>query len=415
MGRTRTSEIALEAEAWLLENPGGNDLLAEVIAVPRPGPADLARWRRLHPREQVEAALRMAECRRRAGAKFRRADRMWLDPIGLEQATAEPVARHKAGRFAGAPVVADLCCGIGGDALALGAVARLVVPVDADPGMARRAAWNALVYDVAGQVAPVAGRAERFRIPPKALVHIDPDRRAGDVRARSLRDYVPGWPFLASLMASTAGGALKLGPASDFDARLGPNVEIELISLDGECKEATAWFGRLAGGRRRATVLPAGATWTDRDGPLSPRLPVIRDAPWAFDPDPALVRSGLLDGFAAAHGLGRIAPGVDLLGGEHRVDSPFLAAFEVLETLPIDLKRLRRLVADRALGPLEIKIRGLDLRPETLRPQLRPPGPNPATLLLLGGPQHGRGQALLARRPPARDGSRAAPGASTGE
>ena len=45
-----------------------------------------------------------------------------------------------------------------------------------------------------------------------------------------------------------------------------PGFEIELISLRGECKEATVWFGELASCRRRATRLPEGVTWTDRDG-----------------------------------------------------------------------------------------------------------------------------------------------------
>jgi hypothetical protein len=108
------------------------------------------------------------------------------------------------------------------------------------------------------------------------------------------------------------------------------------------------------------------------------------------------VRAGLLDGFAAAHGLQRMSAGVDILTATELVASPFLSAFEVLEELPVDLKRLRSAVARLGLGPLEIKVRGLDLRPETLRSQLRPPGPNPATLLLVGGP--GLHRAILAQR-----------------
>ena len=57
---------------------------------------------------------------------------MWFERTGLEQATAEPVARHKARRFAGrTATVIDLCCGIGGDTLALADWAE-VVAVDLD-------------------------------------------------------------------------------------------------------------------------------------------------------------------------------------------------------------------------------------------------------------------------------------------
>ncbi len=338
-----TSEV--DAESWVLTTEEGRSLLAEVATVAVPGPSDVSRWRRAATADRVAAALRLASARRRGRAKFARADRMWLDPTGLEQATAEDVARHKARRFSGA-VVVDLCAGIGGDAVAMAGGAR-VLAVDADAGMCRRLAWNAEVYDVSHRVAPVRARAEAFGIPPGALVHVDPDRRAGpEARARRLLDYVPGLDFLKALPERATAGAIKLGPASDFEAHFGsPAFEVELISLRGECKEATAWFGGLASCRRRATRLPEGETWTDRDGPPSARSGVAPPSSWIYDPDPALIRSGLVSSFAAAHGLGRCAEGVDFLTGPDRVVSPFLAAFEVMEVVPFDLKTLRRLVA----------------------------------------------------------------------
>jgi len=322
---------------------------------------------------------------------------MWFDPTGLEQATAEPVARHKARRFAEATVL-DLCAGIGGDAMALAAAARRVIAVDRDPGMCRRALWNAGVYEVADRVAPVCARAETVPLPPEALVHVDPDRRAcSATRAKNLHGYVPGPEFLRALSRSSRGGAVKLGPASDFDAHFGgPRVEVELVSLGGECKEATVWFGDLVTCRRRASTLPAGLSWTDRDGPEGVHVAAGPLGAWVFDPDPALVRSGLLDAFAVAHGLNRVAEGIGLLTGADRLASAFLTAFEVQQVLPLDLKRLRRLVAELGLGPLEIKARGLDLRLETLHDRLRPGGTRPATLLLVGGLDPAR--AILARR-----------------
>ena len=273
-----------------------------------------------------------------------------------------------------------------------------VVAVDLDEGMTRRARWNAEVHGVGHRLAPLRARVEETAIPPDCLVHIDPDRRAhSTTRARSIDGYAPGLGTLHALVAQARGGAIKLGPACDFEAAFaGLPVEIEVVSLGGECKEATVWFGDLAGATRRATCLPDGATWTDRDAP--PSAPRLADRPcdWVFDPDPSLGRAGLLDGFAAAHGLARLGPSCDLLTGPDRVDSPFLSAFEVDETMPLDLKRLRRAVADRHLGPLEIKTRGLDLRPEDLRKTLRPDGPNPATLLLVGG--RGPSMAIVARR-----------------
>ncbi|HEX2156784.1 MAG TPA: SAM-dependent methyltransferase, partial [Actinomycetes bacterium] len=70
-----------------------------------PGPLDPAeelrvgtRLRERFPAELVAAALAQQELRVRAAAKFPAADRMWFTREGLEQASAEPLARHRAAR-----------------------------------------------------------------------------------------------------------------------------------------------------------------------------------------------------------------------------------------------------------------------------------------------------------------------------
>jgi hypothetical protein len=321
---------------------------------------------------------------------------MWVDPVGIEQCTSEIVAKHKAARFACALAV-DLCAGIGGDAIALASRSD-VVAVDLDPGMCRRIAYNAGVYTVADRVLPVRARAETFSIPESAWVHLDPDRRAiRSNRARSLDDYAPGPAFWNSLPGRVAAGAIKLSPASDFSRHFpSPEYEVELISLRGECKEATAWFGSLASCRRRATRLPEDVTWTDRDGPSSERAAVSPLLTWIYDPDPSLLRAGLLDGFALIHRLSRVAEGIDYLTGENLISTPFLRAFEVKDVSPLDLKRLRQMIVKNQIGTLEIKVRGMDITPESLRARIGPRGERSATLLVIGGP--GPARAVLAQR-----------------
>ncbi len=323
---------------------------------------------------------------------------MWLDSLGLEQATSEAVARYKACRFDG-PLIVDLCAGIGGDSIALAGMAP-VLAVDCDHGRCRRIGWNAEVYGVADRILVCRSRAESIAIPQDAWVHVDPDRRAaGPDRARRIAEYSPGIPFLRSLMQRVSAGAIKLGPASDFARQFpDPECEIELISLSGECKEATLWFGAAASCRRRATRLPESVTWTDRDAHLQGRSQVLTVpvSQYLYDPDPALLRSGLLDGFAAAHDLCRIATDVDYLTAPHLVATPFLSAFRVEMISPFDMKQLKRLIVQQDIGPLEIKLRGLRITPQQLRSQLRSTGSRPATLILIGGRE--RARAVLAER-----------------
>src|SRR5260370_314487 len=72
--------------------------------------------RAAYPVDLVVAALAQHELRLRAQAKFSRAMDMFFTRAGLEQASAEVIARHRMARYEGAGLVADLCCGIGGGA-----------------------------------------------------------------------------------------------------------------------------------------------------------------------------------------------------------------------------------------------------------------------------------------------------------
>jgi hypothetical protein len=379
-----------------LNTDAGSRLLAEIALVRSIRPSDIARLRQWAPPAVVSAAFRLSDARKKAAAKFERGHQMWVEPIGIEQATSEPVARHKAARFT-CPVAVDLCAGIGGDALALAAKSS-VLAVDLDQGMCRRLRHNASLYQVADRILAVRSRAENFPIPAGAWLHLDPDRRTvGPRRARSLVDYAPGPEFWQSAARRVPAGAIKLGPASDFERHFGTSeYEIELVSYRGECKEATAWFGELVTCRRRATRLPENVTWTERDGPMSRSAPVSALGELIFDPDPALSRAGLLDGFAQAHGLARLADGIDYLTSDFMLFSPFVQAFHVLDVCPLDRRQLRRLIAKNQIGTLEIKVRGVDVAPETLRRQLELSGYRSASLLLVGGT--GPVRAILAQR-----------------
>lgn len=342
--------------------------------------------------ELVRAALTQAELRRRAIAKFSRAAEMWFERVGLEQATSELVARHKAQRFSGE--VWDLCCGIGGDAAALATRAD-VTAVDRDPAMALRTLWNAEVAGVASRLEARVADICTLEL-PRTLIHVDPDRRPGAGRVLRVEDGMPNLETLHRLIEGSRGGAIKLSPASNFGGKF-PDAEVELISLHGECKEATIWFGELAGSSPfRATALPSGVTLAGH--PLDALAERSQLGSWIFDPDPAIVRAGLVDLLAEQLGLRRLDEAEEYLTGDENVESPFLQAFRVTHVMPNQEREIRQTLRRSDFGPLEIKCRHIPISAETLRKRLPRGGDRPGVLLFVR--ELGRSKAVLAERVP---------------
>ena len=346
------------------------------------------------PADVVRAAFELHDLRQRARQKFSHAERMWFDRQGLEQSTPEAVARHIAQRFEG--LVWDYCCGIGGDAVALADHCE-VIGVDCNAANVLRAQWNAEVHGVEGNFqglcADVKTLADR-----DGLVRIDPDRRPGNnPRTVRIENFEPGLEFLHQLIDEFRGGAIKVSPASNFLGKFS-DCEIELVSLAGECKEATIWFGDLTRESPfRATVLPAGATLAGNPWEAISQTDDL--AEYLYDPDPAIVRAGLVDVLCEQTGLLRLDAAEEYLTSSERIDSPFVTPFEVLAQLPNQTKEIRRYFRDHAFGQVEIKCRHIPIDAQAVRKKLSLNGKEPITLFFLR--QAGKSQAVVAKRLPA--------------
>lgn len=397
-----------EDYAWLL-GPEGAVWLARLAGEPD-DPLRLAtRLRRELSPARTSLVIEQLDLRRRGRAKFAAAERLFFTPLGLEQATDQHIAAYKAGRFPRQSHVADLCCGIGGDLLAF-AGRGPVTALDRDRATAHLAAHN--VRQSAPQTwgrsaAVVVADVARPPLAEIELCHLDPDRRRGGRRTTHIEAYSPSLQVIQSLLSRVRGTAVKLAPASQVPDRWAEQAELEWISRDGECRQQVAWFGSLTeyGGHRRATIL-------GRDGAVLRSL-VTKDAPnadrrsdllptaarignYVYDPDPAVLAAGLLGPLAREHDFHAVAPRCAYLTHDALVDDPACDAFEVCELLPLDVRRLRSLIAERRIGRLEIKKRGVEVSPEKFRQQLRPRGDGEATLIVTPTPSGT--VAILARR-----------------
>ncbi|HET6423457.1 MAG TPA: class I SAM-dependent methyltransferase [Planctomycetaceae bacterium] len=362
---------------WMQQLRETPQLLAEIAASPQ---IDLVLQKSLrgrYPDDLVRAALRLHDDRRRAAGKFSRAVEMWVDRVSAEQSTSELVARHKAQRFI-APTW-DLCCGMGGDTIAIASQTD-VNAVDQSPSMCLRTLWNAELYGVADRLQVRCADVHTLPGYVQGLVHIDPDRRPfSSGKVSRVEDYVPSLDFLLVLMSRVDGGAIKVGPASNFGGKFG-TVETELISLHGECKEATLWFGSLMSSTPyRATALPSGETIAGH--PLDAVAEQSGLGAYLYDPDPAVVRAGLVDLLAERLGLRRLDAAEEYLTGDTLIESPFVRGFTVLEELPNNERELRHAVRRREWGVIEIKCRHVPVSAESVRRKLPLEGKTSGTLI----------------------------------
>lgn len=356
-----------------------------------------------HSAELVSAALTQSRLRARAAEKFGEfAASMLFTPHGLEQATRLPVAALHAQRFAQAGVasVADLGCGIGGDAMAMAGLGLEVLAVDRDPAAVAAATVNLRPFPTA-QVR--LGSAEDHDPALTQGIWLDPARRrVFGSRARRVHDPEEYEPPLSAVIdlagrlgaAHAAGGrdatgtgalGAKLGPAIDRDL-LPAGTETQWLSWHGQVLEATCWFGPLA-----APGVPTSALVIDRDGahrlttagaPGDPEPGPLGDH--LYEPDGAVIRAGLIGRLAQDLQARTLDPTIAYLTSDQLHTTPFARGYTVRDVMPFGLKRLTSYLKEHRLGVLEIKKRGTAVEPEELRRSLRPRrfGDGQATLVL---------------------------------
>jgi hypothetical protein len=330
----------------------------------------------------VAAVLEQARLRSRARPKFGDfADRMLFTPAGLEQATRLRVAALHAGRFAeaGIDVVADLGCGIGADALAIAALDLGVVAVERDELTAAIAAFNLAPFPSARVE---LGNAEDADLAGVGGVWLDPARRDGATRLKDPGDWSPALDWAFELAGRIPAG-IKLGPGIDRDL-IPSTSEAQWISVDREVVELVLWSGPLArpGIRRSALVLGSTGVAELTAAADSPDAEAGDLGAYLFEPDGAIIRARLIGDLARRIGGRMLDPTIAWITTDEPVATPFGRAFRVLERFPLDVKTLKRELAARRIGTLEIKKRGVDIDPAQFRTRLSLAGENSATLVL---------------------------------
>lgn len=321
------------------------------------------------PPELARAALEIAILQREAVKKFPFAEKLYLTRSALEQASPWEVAIYRAERYRGFSCIADLGCSIGGDTLALAQVAP-TIGLDCDSLRLAMAQANALSLGSPAEflLADLTSRLPLSPTPQLALF-FDPSRREMGRRLFSVQQYRPPLEIIRDWLPHYPAVGVKVSPGVHLNELQSYDCEVEFISLRGELKEAALWFGPLKTVKRRATVLP-GPHMLTPEGP-EPTLPLDEPRGFLYEPDPAVIRAGLVRTLGARLNAAQLDPQIAYLTSDQKIETPFARLWEVEDWMPFGLKKLRHNLRERNIGRVTVKKRGSAIQPEFLIRKLK--------------------------------------------
>ncbi len=347
----------------------------------------------------ISIAALQAKAQRRFGGEAFGSPVWWVTEKSLQQATAWQVARLKSCWFDDR-MVYDLCSGVGGDAIHL-AQRGGVVAVDADSRIAEMAAAN---LDTAGSsLAETRGLAEArgscadaraVEIPPRAAIHIDPDRRGKGQRVSSPQRYQPSWSEVMEIIGKTDHAVVKLAPAARVESTYPGDTHRCWISLSGTVREqsllvghAVACSGRTPQARSAVRLSADGnASWFE---PTLDEIGLVKAAiagkPSALliDPDASIRAAGLTEAYAAQNRFSVLGKPSGFLTSDAAgpsANDDLAVVGKVIWSGACDDRKLRREFRSRGVFPASVKVRGTDHDPAVLVRRYRQCGDQPVTL-----------------------------------
>lgn len=345
-------------------------------------------------RERAALVLEQVGLRRRAVRKFGTgALRMLFTRKLLEQASGPEVGAFKARRLAAIPAtsVADLCCGAGGDALALAGAGLAVHLADLDPVALALASHN---LSMAGF--REASRTET-RLPELGelhaeVFHLDPDRRAkgksedGEERWDN-RGLSPDPDGIRQIASRFRGGAVKL-PTGAPQGFLDIEGELQFLGVDDELREQVLWTGDAGVAGRLSVAESRRGEWEEYSGTLADAQDAFGEDPaeapgaWIHEPVKAMVRSHLFAAFGRDRGLNLLDASTSWLTGGP-CESKLLKSYRVLAHGPLKAGSEEALLREAGRSCGAVKKRGVAVVPEKALRDLRGLPGEPAVLCYL--------------------------------
>ncbi|MHA1109508.1 MAG: RsmD family RNA methyltransferase [Promethearchaeota archaeon] len=340
----------------------------------------------------ISLILKKVKFLRKGFKKFPRASQMQYTESSIAQASSLEIAKYRTwkvfSKLGKIQHSIDLCGGIGGDAIAAGLRWKVMV-VEKDKSVFDMLEHNLEVYKVQNNVTSILGdiydlleQSEFQEVLKKAdFIFFDPSRREDGKRTVKIEEYIPPLSLIEQILQINQKICVKISPGVDI-YHIPYECDIEVVSLKGEVKEIMLWFGDLMENPGNpdiiATKLPEKLTlkkelhkYTETSVGLLSNL-----KKYLYEPDPAAIKAHLINELATTFKISTLHPQVAYLTSEKYTGTPWLKTYQVIESCPVDIPLIKKLLKKHEIHRIDCKARGLTLDLHKIQKELNSKGKN---------------------------------------
>lgn len=306
----------------------------------------------------------------------------WTQQL-IEQSSDESTAEETARDFPVRTNVVDGCCGAGADSVAIAKHTRCELAIDSSEIACRlvqaNGARNGHRIDISCQ------SIETWKGSAEVYLNLDPDRRSTGTRTVQLNRMSPPWETIATLISRCRGVSLKLAPGlrpsidTHWDQSERPH-SIRWLSRGGSVRQQRWYWNveRWPAEHYIVSVESKDRQWSHELFPfVEPSHPAVAVQPspksiraYVADHDPALRAADVTHRLAKRLGVHCIGNATGYFHADHPIEHPMLRCYRVLDSMPLDRKKIKAYARQDPPRCWELKSRNVDIDLDRFRKEL---------------------------------------------
>jgi len=324
----------------------------------------IEKYKKKYPDFPITELLNLIDLQQKAFSKIPFSKKWFFSNKNMQQASHYKIAIYHSKIFQRFNTIADLCSGIGSDLLYLSKNKSKCYAIDYDELILEMCKFNMSLFERAN-IFYKNMLAENF-VDEVEAIFLDPDRRQSNRRLIRFEDLSPNFQSIKNLFEKYDNVAIKLSPLFDFESSLYKDFSFDFVSLNGELKECLLKTGCLRG-KNKAVLLSTNIILEQENHQETD----IKDINyWLLEPDPAIIRSHLVNDLAYTLKVNRVDYNISLLTSRTRPDNRYGKIYEVIDTFDYNLKSLNSYLIKKNIGIIDIKTKGFSESIENFRKKL---------------------------------------------